>query len=215
MDSVEKEKAALISGIETDARVESEKIIAEAEKKVAEKRGYAEKKIKSMLNEARQKAAEQAETAKKKIISGAELEAKRRSMHIRNAVIQDILGRVEKKLDSMTGDANYISVLTGWIAEAAIGLGAESAQVNASEKERVLINDQLLSEVAERIHTQTGRQVMLTLSDSQPLKSQGVVLTSADGRTAFNNQVKTRMLRKQRAIRMRIYNGLFGDDGKE
>lgn len=215
MDSVEKEKAALISGIETDAQAEVEKIIAEADKKAAEKRQYAEKKIESVLNEARQKAAEQAETAKRKIISGAELEVKRRSMHVRDAVMQDILGRAEKKLDSMIGDANYISVLTGWIEEAAIGLDAESAQVNASEKERALINDQLLSEVAERIHTQTGRQVILTLSDSQPLKSQGVVLTAANGRTAFNNQVKTRMLRKQREIRTVIYNALFGDNRKE
>jgi len=215
MDSVEKEKAALISGIETDARAEAEKIIEEAEKRAAEKKKYAEKRIESLLNDAGQKAAEQAETAKKKIISGAELEAKRRSMHLRDVVMQDILGRVEKKLDSMTGDPNYISVLTGWMAEAAIGLDAESAQVNASEKERALINDQLLSEVAERIHTQTGRQIKLTLSDAQPLKSQGVVLTAADGRTAFNNQVKTRMLRKQREIRTVIYNALFGDSRKE
>jgi vacuolar-type H+-ATPase subunit E/Vma4 len=55
----------------------------------------------------------------------------------------------------------------------------------------------------------------LTLSDTPPLKSQGVVLTAADGRTAFNNQVKTRMLRKQREIRMLIYNALFTDKQKE
>jgi vacuolar-type H+-ATPase subunit E/Vma4 len=215
MDSVEKEKAALISGIETDARAEAEKIIAEAEKKAAEKRKYAEKKIESMLNEARQKAAEQAEAAKKKIVSGAELEAKRRSMHVRDTVMHDILDLAEKKLNGMTGNADYSSVLVGWITEAAIGLDAESAQINASEKERALINDQLLSEVADRIHAHAGRQVKLTISDAQPLKSQGVVVTAADGRTAFNNQVKTRMLRKQREIRTVIYNALFGDSRKE
>jgi len=173
MDSVEKEKAALISGIETDARAEAEKIIEEAEKRAAEKKKYAEKRIESLSNDARQRAAEQAETAKKKIISGAELEAKRRSMLLRDAVIHDILDLAEKKLNGTIGNADYRSVLASWITEAAIGLDAESAQINASEKERALINDQLLSEVAERIHTQTGRQVILTLSDSQPLKFQG------------------------------------------
>lgn len=215
MDSVEKEKAALISGIETDARAEAEKIIEEAEKRAAEKKKYAEKRIESLLNDARQRAAEQAETAKKKIISGAELEAKRRSMLLRGAVIQDILDLAEKKLNGMIGNADYGSVLASWITEAAIGLDAESAQINASEEERALIDDQLLLEVVDRIHTHAGRQVKLTLSDAQPLKSQGVVVTAADGRTAFNNQVKTRMLRKQREIRTVIYNALFGDSRKE
>jgi vacuolar-type H+-ATPase subunit E/Vma4 len=215
MESAEKEKAALISGIETDARAEEENIIREAENQAAAKRKYGDKKIESLLNDARQKALEQAEIVKKKVVSGAELEVKRCSMRARDTVMQDIMDRVEKKLSSMTGDADYRSVLVDWITEAAIGLDAETAQVNASEKERTLINDQLLSEVKEKIHTQTGRQVALTLSDAQPLKSQGVVLTAADGRTAFNNQVKTRMSRNQREIRTLIYNTLFADSQKE
>ena len=115
----------------------------------------------------------------------------------------------------MTGDANYRSVLINWITEAFIGLDMESAEVNASEKERALINDQLLLEVRERIHMRTDRQAELKLSDLEPLKSHGVVLTAADGRTAFNNQVKTRMLRNQREIRTLIYNTLFTDNKKE
>ena len=215
MDSVEKDKAALISGIETDARAEAEKVIAEAENKTAEKRKYAEKRIESMLNDARQKAAEQAEAAKKKIISGAELEAKRRSMHLHDAVIQDILGLAEKKLNTMIGSADYKSVLASWITEAAIGLDAESAQINASQDERTLIDGALLLEVGDRIQTHAGRQVKLTLSEAQPLKSQGIILTAADGRTAFNNMAKTRMLRKQREIRTVIYNALFGESRKD
>jgi len=215
MESVEKEKAALISGIETDARAEEEKIIKEAENQAAEKRKYAEKKVESLLNDARKKAEEQAETARKKIISAAEREVKRCSMRVKDAVMQKIMDRAEKKLSSMTGDENYRSVLVNWITEAAVGLGVESARISASEKERALINDHMLSEVARRIQKQTGRQTSLTLSDAKPLQSQGVVLTAADGRTAFNNQVRTRVLRKQREIRTLIYNTLFNYDQKE
>ena len=215
MESIESEKAALISGIETDARAEREKIIKEAQSQAAEKKKYSEKKIESLLDEARAKAQEQAEAAKKKIISAAEREVKRRSMRIRDTVMQDIMDRVEKKLGSMTGDENYRSVLIGWLTEAAIGLDTESAGVNASSEERKLIDDKMLSEVTERVRRQTGGQVELTLSDAEPLKSQGVVLTAADGRTAFNNQVKTRMLRNKREIQTLIYNTLFTDDQKE
>lgn len=215
MESIEREKAALIAGIEKDANAEREKILKEAQTQAAEKKKYSEKKIESLLDEARTKAQEQAEAAKKKIISTAEREAKRRSMHMRSAVIQDILDRVEKKLGSMTGDENYRSTLIGWLTEAAIGLDTESAHVNASAEELKLIDDRVLSEVSRRVRKQAGRQIELTLSDAEPLQSQGLVLTAADGRTAFNNQVKTRMLRNRREIQTLIYNTLFTDDQKE
>lgn len=215
MEPVDKEKAALISGIEADAHAEEENIIKEAEAQAAEKRKHSEKKIESLLNDAHVKAEEQAETAKKKIIAAAEREVKRSSMRVRDSVVQNIMDRVEKKLSSMTGDENYRSVLVSWITEAAIGLGAEAASINASEKERALIDNQMLSEIAGKIQMQTGKQISLILSDANPLQSQGVVLTAADGRTAFNNQVRTRMLRKQREIRTMIYNTLFNDDQKE
>jgi len=215
MESVEREKAALISGIEADARAEEEKIIKEAQTQAAEKKKYAEKKIESILNEARAKAKEQAEAAKKQIISLADREAKRRSMHIQDVVMQDIMDRVEKRLASVVGDKNYRSILIDWLTEATVGLGAESAKVNASAEERKLIDDRLLSEVKMLVRRRTGKEVELTLSGGEPLKSQGVILTAADGRTAFNNQVKTRMLRYKRQIQMMIHNTLFADGKKE
>lgn len=214
MEPAEKDKAALISGIETEARVEEQQIIKEAEKKADEKRKYAEKKIESMLNDARQEAKEKAQKVKSKILSSLKLEIKRRSMQAQDIVMQDVLDKVERKMFTMISDTSYRSVLISWITEAAVGLDAESAHINASEKERMLIDDNLLSEAMKEIHTRSGRKVELTLSDGQPLKSQGIVLTAADGRTAFNNQVKTRMLRNQRKIRSQIYKSILADNEK-
>lgn len=215
MEPLEKEKAELISGIESDARIEEQQIIKEAEKQAAEKRKYSEKKIEALLNDARSEAEKQAEVINRKIMSGVELELKRHTMSVRSAIMQDILSSVEKKLASMTGDANYRSILINWITEAFIGLGVDSVEINATEKERTLIDDRLLSDVREKIQAQTKKQAQLKLSDNEPLKFQGVVLTAADGRTAFNNQVKTRLLRNQREIQMLIYNAVFTDNRKE
>lgn len=212
MEPAEKGKAELISGIESDARIEVEEIIKEAEKRAAEKRKYSEKKIEALLNDAHSEAQRQAEVVKGKILSAVDLELKRQSMSVRSDLVQDVMSRVEDRLASMAGDENYRSVLINWIAEAFIGLGAEAAQINASQKERAFIDDRLLSEVKEKIHMQTDKQAQLKLSDAEPSKYQGVVLTAADGRTAFNNQVKTRMLRKQREIQMLIYNAVFTDN---
>ncbi len=215
MESAEKEKAELISGIESDARIEEQEIIKEAEKQAAEKRKYSEKKIEALLNDAQSEAQKQAEAVNRKMLSAVELELKRHSMSVRSALIQEIMNRVEDKLASMTDDENYRSVLINWIAEAFIGLGVQTAEINASQRERKLINDSLLSEVKEKIRVETDKQAQLILSDAEPLKSQGVVLTAADGRIAFNNQVKTRMLRSQRKIQTLIYNAVLADNRKE
>ena len=215
MESAEKEKAELISGIESDARIEEEQIIKEAEKQAAEKRKYSEKKIEALLNDARREAQKQSEAVMNKMLSAVELELRRHSMSVRSELIQDIMNRVENKLASMIGDENYRSVLINWITEAFIGLDMEAAEINASQKERALIDDRLLSEAKERIHMQTNKQAHLILSDAEPLKSQGVVLTAANGRTAFNNQVKTRMMRNQREIQTLIYNAVLADNRKE
>jgi len=215
MGSVDEEKAALITGIEEDARKEEKQLLDEGQKRAQEKKAYAEKKAESILTDARRDGEAQGEAVKRKIVSGVELEVKRLSMHARDAVMQDITGRVEAKLNSMIDSPDYKSILTDWIAEAAAGLGADAAQVNASDREKPLIDDKLLALAAQNAAERTGKPVTLTLSDARPLKSQGVVLTATDGRTAFNNQVKTRMMRKQREIRTLIYNALFADDQKD
>lgn len=207
--------AAIISGIETDALAEERQIIEEAKKQADEKIKYNAKKVESIIKEAEQAAHEQAEQAKKKIMSSLRLELQRRSLAIRNEVIKNIQKQVEEKFNSMIANENYRTILASWIEEAAIGLDAPSAVINASEKEVSLISEQMISEAVEKVHQETGKQVSLKLSKESPLQSQGIVLTSDDGHIAFNNQVKTRMLRKERVIRMAIYNALFTDKRKD
>jgi len=209
MEPQEKDKAALISDIESDARTEAEGIIKDAQTRAAEKRRFAQKQVESVLNDARSKAREQAETMERKAIRDADREAKKRLMRRRTAVVQEVMDRVEQRLAAMVHRPEYRVVLVNWIAEAGVGLGAQEAQVNASEQERALIDDSLLAEAAEKIRGATGKQVVLTLSVSAPLSAQGVCLTAADGRTAFNNQVKTRLLRSRRRIEAMIHDSLF------
>jgi len=212
MEPQEQDKATLISDIEADARREAEGIVKEAEAQAADKRRYARQQVESILNEARLRAREQAEAIRKKATGAAQREVKRRSLRQRAAVVQDVLDRVEQRLAAMIDDASYRGVLGNWIAEATIGLDAGSAEVNASQKERILIDDRLLSDAAEKVRMTTGGQVALALSVSSPLPAQGVVLTAADGRTAFNNQVRTRMSRSHRRIHMLIHDCLFVDE---
>jgi len=212
VDSLAKDKEALISGIEADANTEVESILAEARKQADEKRKYSAQKVESMLAEARQKAQEQAQKIKDRIIADAELEVKRRFLQLRDTIMHDIIEKVKARLNAMIHEANYRDVLVNWITESAIGLDVESAEINASPKELLLIDEVLLSKVKDKIGKYTSKQISLALSNASSLESQGVVLTSSDGRIAFNNQVETRLLRKQREIRTMIYNELFTED---
>ncbi|MBN2591026.1 MAG: hypothetical protein JXA96_14260 [Sedimentisphaerales bacterium] len=207
--------AAIISGIETDALSEERQIIEEAQKQIDEKIKFNTKKVESIIKEAEEAALEQAEQAKKKIMSSLRLELQRRSLNIRNEVMKNIQKNVESKFNLMLADDSYKAILQNWIIEAAIGLDAQSAVINASEKEMPLISDRMISEVVEKVNQKTGKQVSLKLSDKPPLSFQGVVLTSDNGHMAYNNQVKTRILRKEREIRMAIYNALFTDKRKD
>ena len=209
MEQARQGKAALISGIQTDAHTEEQRIVAEAIQLADEKRRYAEQKAQSLLEEARQKADEQARDMRRKILSDCQIAIKRRQLQLRDNLIRDIVTRVEKKLQAMCGHPDYRKILADWITEAAIGLQADSARINASQHERDMIDAAMLSQVTESIQRLTGKTVTLSVSDAPPLNEQGPVLTSQDGRTAFNNQVKTRLGQKQRQIYNLIYDTLF------
>ena len=219
MESAERQKVdsksdgnAIISGIEADAHSEQEQIIKEAHEQAEEKRKYTEKKIESILNDAHKDASEQAEAVKKRLLSEVKIELKRRSMNIHSSIIRDIMIRVEKKFYKMIDNPEYRKILMDWAIEAAIGLDSDSAILNACEKEMSLIDDNLISQVIEKVCSKTNKTITLQLSKDLPLKSQGIVLTASDGRTAYNNQVKTRISRKEREIRKQIYKVLFTND---
>jgi vacuolar-type H+-ATPase subunit E/Vma4 len=209
MEPAEQEKTALILSIEADARTEAEGIIKEAELLAAEKKEYAARQVESLLDQARLQAGKQAQGLREEAIRKAEREARRRLMCLKAAIVQEVMDRVEKRLATMIDEPDYRSALVDWIAEAARGLGTGSAEVNASEPERALIDEPVLSEAGEKVRRATGQQVALALSAAAPLSAQGIVLTAADGRMAFNNQVQTRIRRSSRRINRLIHDCLF------
>ncbi len=213
MESVQNGKEALISGIEKDAKAEAESIVAEAEKQAEERRKNIGRQIESIYNDAEKKAQQQAEIIKKKALSGVDVEVKRQIMRLRDKVMKEILSRVQKELRALIAKPEYREILQNWIIEAAIGLGVEQVEVNASKDERAWLEKEFIGETEKLIEDIAGFAVALQVSEEQPLRGQGVVLTAQDGRTAFNNQVHTRMLRKQREIRKYIYDNLFMDEG--
>jgi vacuolar-type H+-ATPase subunit E/Vma4 len=229
-ESAEKGKHELISGIETDAEQEAQRILSQAEKEAAENKAGVESQVQRILREAAEKARAQAEAAARKILSGVEVEVRRKFLQGQYRVLSEVVEKVRaqmrelaKKGEFRESDGRavaYREVLKNWIVEAMIGLGSERAEVSASVLDLPYIDEKLLSEAAERVREITGRSVKLGVAGAAgegiggalaASAAQGVVLTDGERRIAFNNQVDTRLLRKERRIHALIYDALFRD----
>lgn len=200
---------ALITGIVEDASREAEKIRGEAEKNAADRRQAAKSQVTVILKEGEDLARKQAAEVSSNRERTVAVELRRTRLRIREEMIARTLLGVRAKLAAMIGQPEYSQILSDWICEAAIGLNAPQAAINASAPERELIDGALLSRAEKQVRAESGAVVSLALTDQPPLPLQGVTLTAEDGRTAFNNQVETRLLRYQSEIRKIIHNRLF------
>ena len=205
-------QASLIASIESDVQAEEAKILQDAVEQVSQREQYTDKKIESMSNEARQKAAGQGEMIRSKAISQAELEIKRRRLRARNEIICRIMSMVEQKLGLMISNDMYREVLIGWIVEAALALNINTATISASAEERAVIDESLIDEVRARIQQSGSRSMTIRLADEPASALQGIILTTENGRMAYNNQVKTQLLRRQRDIQRLIHDTLFVEE---
>jgi len=214
MDDGNSGKKLLISGIIEDAEKEAGRIVSEAEQRAKERVEAAGKRAARITEEARARAAAGSERVKKSILSGVAVEVKRREMAVRERVMMQILDRVRKNLSGLTQRPEYRKLLSGWIVEAAVGLGADSILVNGSKAERELMDERLLGGTMKEAQKLTGRPVQIGLDDRSALGSQGVVARSADGRMEFNNGIESRLQRKRRVIQKLLYERLFENEGE-
>ena len=202
-------QGGLIEGIAQDAQAEARRLVEEAEKAAAERRQAAARQAAEILGEARRKSAEQAAGLKRQASSAVKMQTKRIALRVREQAARQVLEQARLRLERMIGTPEYRQVLLGWIVEAAIGLGQAEAAVNASARELPLLDPALLAEAEKRVQELGGRAVRLVKAEGEPLAGQGVVLVARGGRLAYNNQVSTRLLRRQTEIRKMIYDGLW------
>jgi vacuolar-type H+-ATPase subunit E/Vma4 len=205
-----KQMNALFSGIEQDMKEEAETLLSESKKEAERRKLYAQKQRESILSDAEERAAAQSQKIRSHILSGVNLEAKRRSLHVMDELYDEAVERARTRMREAVEKKGYENILLHLIVEAAIGLDAPAALVNASERERGIISSKVLNDAQERVKALTGREVRLVLSDEAPLAGQGVVLKSEDERIAYNNQIDTRMRRFASDIRKTIHDRLSG-----
>ena len=210
--STETGKEAILSGIKKDAESEAARILEDSRRRAEDRKESAEKQAKSIVREAEKSLADQKESIRRSVQSGQENSIKRMHLTSLDRVIREVVQKAEEKLERMIEDPAYRKVILEWIVEAGVGLDTHAAGVRASAKEELRIDDDLLKEARKRIEELTGRPIALARSEERPMTVQGVVLSSEDGKRAYNNLVKTRIERYRTEIRDLIYRRVFDED---
>ena len=205
----------LIDGITEDVAREVERVLGEAEKSAADRRASAEDQARAVIQQAESRAEEQAERIRTQSSSSLRMERRRKQLRLQEQAVQEVLKRVRQRLAEMVGTREYREVLLNWIVEAAIGLGVTQATVNASAAELKQIDERLLQEAQDKIGVLSGKKVSLESAVEDPLIPQGIILRAADGRVEFNNQVATRVLRRQSEIRKAIQDTIWQNESSD
>jgi vacuolar-type H+-ATPase subunit E/Vma4 len=188
----------LLEGIITHAKEEAAAILTQAEKEVQQLvESYRIKSQEARDAESRLLQSQLEEIARKEesAIRNAE---RKKALQQRDYLWQIVMKELYRKMENLVGTSEYERVLVLWIAEATVGLDRAEAVVSCSFKEKV--TPQMLKQAEELVLASIGKKVQLKISET-PLSAQGIVVSSVDGKVAYNNQLATRIGRYDRQLK--------------
>jgi vacuolar-type H+-ATPase subunit E/Vma4 len=209
MKTSTEDRVELISGIENAAKQEADRIVEDAKKIAADKLMSKEMQVNAVKRDMNKKIEQQVSAIEKNNLSAISVERKRIVLKAREKIINNVTDKVREKIALKANDSSYKEILKGWILEAVIGLGEEEAVINGSPKELEIMTDSFLKETEKKYNALTGGNISLKRTDKSPLFAQGIVWASKNNRTAFNNQVPTRLMRYHTKIMKTIHKEFF------
>lgn len=191
------------------AREEADKLITEAESRAEARRMAARRQAETIEGETGKQLEGERSRRVKLADQRISSEKRRRELQLKDSFMADALEKTREELLAMTASDSYSVILAGWVKEAVLGLGADKVELNGRPREREIMTPSWLRLREEEIKDTYGRQVSLELSPESALIPAGVVARQKEGRLVFNNQIDTRILRKQSELRKVIYQELF------
>ncbi len=193
----------------THAHTEAEELVSQAEKRAESRKKSALAQEESLMREAEKQLEEERKRLEKLSDQKISSEIRRKELQLRDRFMSEALDYTREKLIGMTATEEYSSVLADWVLEGVLGLDVETVELNGRVREREIMTDEWLREQEKRLKKEFGRDVRISLSSDAPLIGAGVVAKQKGGRLVYNNQIDTRLLRKQSELRKAIYEELF------
>ncbi|MFP4374233.1 MAG: V-type ATP synthase subunit E [Spirochaetaceae bacterium] len=205
----------IIDGILADAREEAEKIRSEAKSRVEDRRMLLSGRVQRVKDDAVSEAKKRIEEINRRTDAEISRAQRRGELARRREVLAGVQRRARERIVEMSreGSDAYRQAMIGWIVEGVLGLEGTELTVSASAGETGLL-DELLEEAQRTARVRSGREVSLTAAAVPHGGSPGVVVSSPDGRTLYDNRVDARIRRHEAETRRLVYEILFsGGDG--
>jgi vacuolar-type H+-ATPase subunit E/Vma4 len=191
------------------AQDEAEKIISQAQSRAQSRKEAAHKQVESLSLEREKQLSAERKRQTKRSDQKISSEKRRRELQLRDRFMTEALAKTKETLIAMTQKPEYNDVLADWVVEAVLGLGVSEVVVNGRVREREIMSQEWLKKQEKTLKETYGHNVTLELSGEPALLQAGVIAGEKEGRLVYNNQVETRILRKQSDLRKVIYEELF------
>ena len=203
----------IIDGILADAREEAEKVQNEAKSRVEDRRMLLSGRVQRVKDDAGSEAKKRIEEINRRTDAEINRAQRRGELARRRDVLAAVQRRARERIVGMSreGSDAYRQAMIGWIVEGALGLEGTELSVSVAAGETGLL-DELLEEAQRSVREVGGRDVSLTAAVEPHGGSPGVVVSSPDGRTIYDNRVDARIRRHETEIRRLVYEILFSDD---
>ena len=193
----------------TQAQAEVAELVSRAGKRAESRKKAGLSQKEALMREAEKQLEEERKRLEKLSEQKISSEIRRKELLLRDRFMSDALARTREKLLEITETGEYSDILADWVLEGALGLDTESVELNGRKRERDIMTAEWLMAQEKRLKKDYGRDVELSLSAGPPLLGAGVVAHQKGGRLVYNNQIDTRLLRKQSELRKAIYEELF------
>jgi V/A-type H+-transporting ATPase subunit E len=199
----------IVSSIMSDAQIKAESILAEAEKE--NETILTEGETEAIVE--KEKILENAEkTAKmryQQIISEAKMNSRRMELEAREEVIEEAFTKAEEKLKEIaSSDASeYKASLEKVIVESGVEIGGGDLVIMVKESDVTKITSSLAS-IEKNIADKTGLPTKLEMGENITTIG-GAIVKTKNGEIEVNNTIEARMLRFKKSLRSEVAGILF------
>jgi vacuolar-type H+-ATPase subunit E/Vma4 len=204
MKLVEENLQTLSRAIESEAHAEAEEILANAQAKVEAIRQRAQAQTAAERKEILERATEEAERLRSQTIATTQLKARTLQLERREKLLDNVFETARQQLPAVRQWTTYGEIAHQLLREALQHLGANPARILADEQTRVVLTDQVLTEISEELKVQVQLGEVLT-------QGIGVIVETPDGHRQYDNTLDARLNRLQNVLRPAVYHLLMGE----
>jgi vacuolar-type H+-ATPase subunit E/Vma4 len=213
MENIQQASDILANEIQNQSEAEAKAILSEAERDAKVLTDKARADVAAAHAEIMKKAEIQAEALRRKIVSGLHLEIKKQELIQREEAIEAVFASVASKLEAFRATQAYDQVLSNMLVEGTLAVDSETCKVVPGDVERKRLTAKLLDQAGQRVKKIKGKTVAWVI-DPETLPEAGLIVSSGDGRTKFDNRISARMKRMREPMRLAAIHELIAVDGK-